>query len=74
MAKTAGAKVFGSQFFINLSDNTGLDWNNPSNNKFYPFGEVISGMDVVDAIGASPVRGSQPDPEVVITSVRISER
>jgi cyclophilin family peptidyl-prolyl cis-trans isomerase len=74
MAKMAGAKVFGSQFFINLSDNTGLDWNNPSNNKFYPFGEVISGIDVVDAIAASPVRGSQPDPEVVITSVRISER
>ena len=37
-----GASSFGSQFFINLKDNTTLDYNNPSD-KFYPFGEVTTG-------------------------------
>lgn len=51
MAKVGGAKEFGSQFFVNLKDNTALDYTSPAD-KFYPFGEVTSGMDVVDAIGA----------------------
>ena len=37
-----------SQWFINLSDNTGLD------SEFTVFGEVTFGMDVVDAIAALP--------------------
>ena len=47
MAKVGGASSFGSQFFINLVDNRGLDFDNGLVDKFYPFGEVISGMDVV---------------------------
>lgn len=75
MAKTAGAKVFGSQFFINLNDNTALDFNNPTNNKFYPFGEVVSGMDVVDAIGKAPVGpGDRPNPAITITRVTVEEQ
>ena len=75
MAKVSGAKEFGSQFFINLKDNTALDYNNPSANKFYPFGEVVSGMDVVDAIGNSPVgAGDKPNPPITIQSVTIEEK
>ena len=63
MAKTAGADDFGSQFFINLADNTSLDYNNQAGDKFYPFGEVVSGMEVVDAIGASSVDANgKPNP------------
>jgi peptidylprolyl isomerase len=40
----AGPNTGGSQFFINLADNNFLDTKHPV------FGEVISGMDVVDAI------------------------
>ena len=47
MAKVGGASSFGSQFFISLVDNRGLDFDNGLVDKFYPFGEVISGMDVV---------------------------
>lgn len=36
----------GSQFYINLADNERLDEN------FTPFGEVVSGMDVVDAVAS----------------------
>ena len=75
MAKVSGASEFGSQFFINLKNNTALDYNNPSANKFYPFGEVVSGMDVVDAIGASPVgAGDKPNPPITISTITIEEK
>jgi peptidylprolyl isomerase len=41
----AGRNTGGSQFFINLIDNNYLDTMHPA------FGKVITGMDVVDAIG-----------------------
>lgn len=50
MAKSSGATSFGSQFFINLSDdNTFLD-EGGGGDAFYPFGEVVSGMEVADQI------------------------
>jgi cyclophilin family peptidyl-prolyl cis-trans isomerase len=74
MAKVSGASEFGSQFFVNLKDNVSLDYTQPGN-KFYPFGEVTSGMDVVDAIGASPTgAGDKPNPPITITTVTIEER
>lgn len=75
MAKTPGSDKFGSQFFINLSNNTDLDYNNPTANKFYPFAKVTSGMDVVDAIANVPVSGSgKPTTPVTITTVTITEK
>ncbi len=50
MAKVGGSSSFGSQFFISLVDNRGLDFDNGLTDKFYPFGEVISGMDIVRAL------------------------
>lgn len=47
MAKAPGASTFGSQFFINRRHNSALD---EDNNRFYPFGEVVEGMDVVDEL------------------------
>jgi cyclophilin family peptidyl-prolyl cis-trans isomerase len=75
MAKVSGASEFGSQFFINRKSNTALDYNNPSANKFYPFGEVTSGLDIVQAIGNSPVgAGDKPNPPITIDSVTIEEK
>lgn len=42
----AGPNTGGSQFFINLADNDGLDTKHPA------FGKVIEGMDVVDTIAS----------------------
>lgn len=39
-----------SQFFINLVNNTYADWS-ATNEGYAVFGEVVKGMDVVDAIG-----------------------
>lgn len=48
-AKTEGATVYGSQFFINLKDNSALDAGKGATD-FYPFAEVTSGMDVADRV------------------------
>ena len=50
MAKGAGQPYFGSQFFINLKDNPALDFDAGNRDSFYPFGRVIEGMDVVNAL------------------------
>ncbi len=52
MANTGRPNSGGSQFFINLVDNTYLDWDNPRTPSAHPvFGEVVEGLDVVDKIG-----------------------
>lgn len=52
MANTGQPNSGGSQFFINLVDNKGLDFNKePLSSKHPVFGRVVAGMDVVDAIG-----------------------
>lgn len=49
----AGPNTGGSQFFINLVDNTYLDWDKPPFSSKHPvFGIVVEGMDVVDKIGS----------------------
>jgi cyclophilin family peptidyl-prolyl cis-trans isomerase len=74
MAKTSGASEFGSQFFINLQDNPSLDFDNSTANKFYPFGKVTSGMDVVQAIGKVPTDAQgKPTKPVTIDSVTIQQ-
>jgi len=74
MAKASGAGSFGSQFFVNLKDNPGLDFDTTGGDKFYPWAEVTEGMDVVDAIGAVAVdtTGGPLEP-VTIVSVTIEE-
>ena len=53
MANTGQPNSGGRQFFINLVDNSYLDWDNRSTPYKHPvFGEVIDGMNVVDKIAA----------------------
>ncbi|HEY4669034.1 MAG TPA: peptidylprolyl isomerase [Tepidiformaceae bacterium] len=78
MAKAGATTVFGSQFFINLKDNPALDEDGPSQKRFYPFAQVTSGMDVVDAISevetsADPRTRDRPLEDVVIESITITE-
>jgi peptidyl-prolyl cis-trans isomerase B (cyclophilin B) len=57
----------GTQFFACLTDQPSLT------GKYTIFGEVTEGMDVVDAIGRTPVVGDKPTQRVEIKSVEIRE-
>ena len=62
----SGPNTGGSQFFINLVDNNELDGKHPV------FGEVVEGMDVVDAIGKVETDAEdRPVEEVKIIQARI---
>ena len=64
----SGPNSGGSQFFINLVDNTMLDWDKqPLSSKHPVFGKVVTGMEVVDAIGKVQTgAGDKPVEEVKI--------
>ena len=47
MARTSDPNSATAQFFINVSDNKGLDYPSPDGFGYAVFGKVISGMDVV---------------------------
>jgi len=73
MANTGQPNSGGSQFFINLVDNTGLDFDKPPTQSKHPvFGRVTVGMDIVDAIGATATKGGDiPVEPVVIETIEI---
>ncbi len=76
MANTGQPNTGGSQFFINLVDNTYLDKEDKRTPYAHPvFGEVVSGMDVVDAIGKVETdRNDKPRREVKILKAEVVER
>ena len=62
----AGPNTGSSQFFINLVDNNFLDAKHPA------FGQVISGMDVVDAIAkVATDANDKPIKDVMIISAKV---
>jgi len=61
----AGPDTNGSQFFITLDPQPGLPLN------YTIFGEVVDGLDVVDAIGIVPVQGDRPLNPPVMKTVRV---
>jgi peptidylprolyl isomerase len=72
----AGPNSGGSQFFINLVDNTYLDWDKqPAQAKHPVFGKVIEGMDVVDRIGHAKTNpgNDKPVEDVKIISATVVE-
>jgi peptidyl-prolyl cis-trans isomerase A (cyclophilin A) len=79
MARTADPDSATSQFFINVADNTPLDYPGRDGFGYTVFGKVVKGQDVVDKIKAvvvDDVRGQQNVPVVpiVIQSATVVKR
>ena len=79
MARTMVVDSATSQFFINLVDNSFLDFQNPTPQGFgyAVFGKVVDGMDVVDQIakvktGFSGPHQNVPEEAIVIKKVVLS--
>ena len=70
----SGPNTGGSQFFINLVDNTFLDFDKSQGGKHPVFGKVVSGMDIVDAISKVPrdARDLPLDP-IIVSKVDVKE-
>ena len=72
MARTSEPNSATAQFFINVVDNGFLNrLENPDNIGYAVFGQVIDGMDVVDAIKVVPTgRDDVPETDMIIKSIR----
>ncbi|MCW3989045.1 MAG: peptidylprolyl isomerase [Candidatus Bathyarchaeota archaeon] len=78
MARTSIPDSATSQFFINLVDNAFLDKTSTSDG-YAVFGEVVEGMDVVDAIGGVKTAtiglfDDWPEEDVVILGAYVKEK
>jgi len=72
----SGPNSGGSQFFINVADNTNLDFDKqPLTSKHPVFGQVVGGMEVVEAIAVvERNERNLPLEPVVIESVKITRQ
>ena len=75
MANTGRPHSGGSQFFINVVDNTYLDKEDPRTPSAHPvFGTVLEGMDVADKISRVETnRADKPLDPVTINSIEVIE-
>merc|ERR1712014_446479 len=68
MANTGSPNSGGSQFFMNVANNSNLDWFSPGQSKHPVFGKIIEGMEHVIAISKVPTRNDNP-----ITPIRMDK-
>jgi peptidyl-prolyl cis-trans isomerase B (cyclophilin B) len=75
MARTNDPNSATAQFFINLKDNTFLDHTSPTSSGwgYAVFGEVVEGMDVVDAMATQPTGNKSGYQDVPNTDIIIEK-
>jgi len=72
MARTNVFNSATSEFYVNLVDNTFLDYKNAANPGYAVFGTVVQGMDVVDAIAAMQTGVFNGSTDVPLTDITIN--
>jgi peptidyl-prolyl cis-trans isomerase B (cyclophilin B) len=75
MARTPDPDSATAQFFINYKDNSFLNHTSPTPNGwgYAVFGEVIEGMDIVDAMAKQPTGNRGPHQDVPKTDIVIEK-
>lgn len=75
MARTSDVHSATAQFYINVADNTFLDYRSstPSGYGYCVFGEVVKGMDVVDKIKSLETCSRKGHQDVPVKTVEIKE-
>lgn len=72
MARTSVPDSATSEFFVNLVDNTSLDYKGSNAPGYAVFGTVVQGMSVFDAMAALPTGTSNGYADVPTTDVTIT--
>jgi peptidyl-prolyl cis-trans isomerase A (cyclophilin A) len=72
MARTSDPNSATSEFFINVVNNTVLDYQNAASPGYAVFGTVLQGLDVMDAIAAQPTGLVNGFADVPLTDVTIT--
>jgi peptidyl-prolyl cis-trans isomerase A (cyclophilin A) len=72
MARTNLPNSATSEFFVNLVNNTSLDYKNAANPGYAVFGSVVQGIDTVDAIALEPTGVFGAFADVPLSEVAIS--
>ena len=72
MARKSDPNSATSEFFINVVDNTFLDYSSPESPGYAVFGKVVSDMAIVDAIAAKPTGSAGGLLDVPLTDVTIA--
>lgn len=70
MNRGEGANTAQSRFFVNLNDNTFLD-PSPTNTGYAVFGQIIEGLDVLDAMSQVPTTESGEYGNLPVTPITI---
>lgn len=73
MARTNAPDSATSQFYVNLVDNTRLDYKDASNPGYAVFGKVVQGLEVVDAIAKTPTGTVTGYADVPLTEVTLKQ-
>ncbi len=75
MARTSDVNSASAQFFINVSDNSFLDFKgkNPRDYGYAVFGKVIEGMDTIDKIKNAKTGSKGPHENVPVEPIEIIE-
>jgi len=72
MANTGRKDSGGSQFFLNVANNSNLDWFSPGQSQHPVFGKISEGYDVVVAISKVRSRNDNPETPIKMNSITIS--
>ena len=71
MARTSDPNSATSQFYINVADNSNLDYVDSTNPGYAVFGKVVTGLDVVNAIAKVPTQSVGGYSDVPVSDVNI---